>query len=644
MRKLMLAVAALGAFSALAEDQLPAIDPLDMRWTFGAHEPFTMYRRNGKRTTGGIEGSSHWVRPWLDWFDTKSPELMKDLGLNWCHARFYKGMGWQTEKEDLPNVKRFVDACHRNGVHVLAYMQYSTLYYETMSEEIPDLETWACVDGTGRKRTYYGDAYYRWRPCPNCREWEEYIKPILTIAVTEGGYDGVMFDNAFGEPCYCERCLKLFREHLAKLPDLKDRFGFTNMKHIRFPFEKAIKPEIKDPLVQEWLFWRAQTYQDLFARLRAHVKAVKPDAVFSSNPQPLRRSSAWRTFGLDMSRFANLFDVIISQNGNYPSYDAKRDIVCNRVRDLKLFQALGKTAVALCDNDSALTDEQEKFYLLPLVEDLVLGGVPTDRTIVSPVAEPGFVSKERIAKRRPLLQKLNRFVQEKRTALKSAAWCPVRLLYTPQTIMLSQTCDEGMVVAEEILIRRHVPFGYLMSTAEKLEIPADCEVVVVPDQQCLSARQVEALVAWAKKGGKLVVTGDSGRCDELNRQFFENPFKAKLPQTANVVWRTVADRLVRPAAMSWTYTIPAPADEGDALMADLDRVGFKPPFTLANVPKWVYVETKRTAAGFALHFVNYRPSVPMKDIRIDAPGFKVTRTAPFDDPAAPAQYLMVELH
>ena len=26
-----------------------ALDSLDMRWTFGAHEPFTMYRRNGKR-------------------------------------------------------------------------------------------------------------------------------------------------------------------------------------------------------------------------------------------------------------------------------------------------------------------------------------------------------------------------------------------------------------------------------------------------------------------------------------------------------------------------------------------------------------------------------------------------------------------
>ena len=63
-------VAALFALAAGAE----TINPLDMRWTFGAHEPITMYRRKGVRTTGGIEGSSKWVASWLDWFDTESPK------------------------------------------------------------------------------------------------------------------------------------------------------------------------------------------------------------------------------------------------------------------------------------------------------------------------------------------------------------------------------------------------------------------------------------------------------------------------------------------------------------------------------------------------------------------------------------------
>lgn len=632
-------------FSLLFAGTLAAadLDALTMRWTFGAHEPLAMYRRNGRRTTGGIEGSAHWTAQWLDWFDTKSPELMKELGLNWCHARFYKGMGWQTEKEDLPQVKRFVDACHRNGVSVLAYMQFSTLYYETLEEEIPNLEDWACVDETGRKRTYFGDAYYRWRTCPTCREWEEYIKPILAIAVTKGGYDGVMFDNAFSEPCYCSRCLELFRKHLSGLPDLKDRFGFTNMRHVRFPSEAAVKDEIKDPLVQEWLFWRAQVMCDLFTRLRLYVKSVKADAVFAANPQPLRRADSWRTFSVDMSRFAQILDLVIAQSGNYPAYDAGKDIIRSRIRDLKLFQAMGKTAVALCDSDSALTEAQERFYLLPLIEDMVFGGVPTDRTVVSPVAEKGFVSAERVNRRRPLLRSLNQFVEKNRVLMKAPAWCPIRLLYAPTAVMLSETCNRGLTAAEEILIRRHLPFGYLPSTADGFEVPSDCEVIVVPDQICLSSRQIDALVAWAEKGGKVVVTGDSGRCDELNRQRFSNPLRERLSKCPTVVWRELADRLTGAAELGWSYRIPAPQDGGDALVSDLSSVGFRLPYVLSGVPRWVAVEVKRTSDGYALQFVNYRPAETMRNVEVEAPGFRVIRVSPFDGSGDPRQYMLVEL-
>ena len=86
-----------------------APDPLDMWWTFGAHEPYTMYRRMGVRSTGGIHGNCHWLPEWFKWWDSEEcPKLMEELGLNWLLCRFYKGMGWEEEKKDFPNVKRFV--------------------------------------------------------------------------------------------------------------------------------------------------------------------------------------------------------------------------------------------------------------------------------------------------------------------------------------------------------------------------------------------------------------------------------------------------------------------------------------------------------------------------------------------------------
>ena len=52
---------------------IAAIDPITTRWTFGAHEPYTMYRRIGKKSTGGIFGGSKWLKDWLNWWDSDAP-------------------------------------------------------------------------------------------------------------------------------------------------------------------------------------------------------------------------------------------------------------------------------------------------------------------------------------------------------------------------------------------------------------------------------------------------------------------------------------------------------------------------------------------------------------------------------------------
>ena len=621
-----------------------APDPLDMRWTFGAHEPITMYRRKAARTTGGIEGSSKWVAGWLDWFDTESPKLMKDLGLNWCHCRFYKGMGWEFEKNDYPNVKRFVDAAHANGVHVLAYIQFMTLYYENMMAEIPNLRDWAARDHEGKMLYYWGNSYYRWVPCISCDEWVDYLVPIMRFAVTEGGFDGVMFDNSFSHHCYCERCQRKFREHLARLPNARERFGFDDLRFVLLPPESAINSsEVKDALVQECIFWRHRQMNEIFAKFRREIKKARPDAILSCNSQGARNPSAMRTLCVNVPDLIQNLDLYIAQNGDYPNYDVAKDQLRGRARILKIYRTLGKTAVALCDNDSSMTPDQERHYLLPLMEDLVLGGIPTDRTVVSP-GKDCFYDEARVEQRRPQLKAFNAFVADHRAMLESAPYEPVKLLFSPQSTILSDRCHRGLGVAEEICLRRHVPFGYIVSRPDELNIPADAEVVVVSDQTCLSEHQRERLVAWAKGGGKLIVTGDSGRCDELNRQYMKNPFKAQLAGIPNVVWRDEADEFSGVFSTGWVNRISAPKDGGDRLVADLEKIGFKTPYELMGVPAWVMAEVRRTGNGYAINLVNYCPSRPMKGVKVAASGRQVARTVPFgQDEAAPAIYQLFEV-
>ena len=597
------------------------IDNTTARWTFGAHEPYMMYRRVGRRCTGGIDGNAKWLKPWMDWFDSESPALMEELGFNWLHCRFYKGLGWETEKGDFPNVRRFVANCRGHGVHALAYVQFSTFYPETMRREIADLESWAQVGEDGRQLIYHDGSYFRWLPCITNREWLEYLKKVCSIALEEGGFDGIMFDNAFTRPCYCERCERLFHEHLAKIADPAERFGFESLEFVRLPrpTPQALKGEIRDPVVQEWCRWRQRLLVDVFAELRAHIKGVKADAVICANPQPFRNSGASVSVSMNIYRFARNMDILLMQSDNFPEV-TKDGQIRNRVRDLKIASEVGKPIVALCDSDAKITEERERHYLLPLMEDLIWGGIPTDRTIISPKPVPGFVDKGMIERRRPLLAAFNAFARSHRTALKSPSHLPVRLLWTPDTIGFSERAHLGLAAAEEVFLRNKVPFGYVISTQERpLDVPSDCGVLVVPDQVCLSDSQVSAIVAYAKRGGTLVVTGDSGRYDEWNSQRLENPLLPQLENLSNVVVRTEADRLPF-ASLGWLYRVAAPKDGGAALMSDIVKCGYRPPFRLRNAPACVFAELKRTAGGFALFLLNYNPDVPVDGALIEVPG------------------------
>ena len=602
-----------GMLAALA---VTALDPLEMRWTFGAHEPYTMYRRVGRHCTGGVDGNAEWVKPWLDWWDAESPKAMEELGLNGLHSRFYKGMGWEVESKDFPNVKRFVRNCHAHGVKALAYVQFATLYPDVMRAEIPEVDSWQQIGPDGKPNLYLGQ-YFRTLPCVNCREWEEYVKRMCTIALTDGGFDGIMFDNSWSMPCYCERCQRGFTAYLQSLPDKEARFGFADLGTVSLPKaqrKEYSECEIRDPVVQAWIRWRTDGMTAIFRRLREHIKSVKPDAVLSANPQPFRNSGCAAVFGLDMVEIAEVLDLIMGQTGNYPSFGDGR--VSSRIRSLKLARELGRPIVALCDSDSKLTPEQESHYLLPLYEDLFFGGVPTDRTVMSPKPVPGFLDRRKFALRKGLLKAFNAFVAENGDVLRSPVYAPIRLFYPEKEVQFSWAASTGLCAAEEILTRRQLPWSYLISRPGRpLDVPKGTEVIVVANQVALSSEQVEALAVWAEKGGRLVVTGDSGHYNEFNGQRFENPLLKRIAGLPNVAVRRIPD-VVSPCRMEWVNVIGAPEDHGNALLADIARTGFRLPFEITGCPESVAVDVRRTKEGLAFAFVNYDPAHPVRGARI----------------------------
>ena len=592
------------------------VDPVDARWTFGNHEPYTMYRRIGRRSTGGIDGNARWVKDWQNWFDSRAcTSLMKGLGLNMLHSRFYKGMGWEVEKEDFPAVKSFVANCHADGVKALAYVQFATLYSETFPKEAPDYEDWLMRDENGKPRIY-GPAYYRHMPCITNPKWVEYLKRMCTIALTEGGFDGIMFDNLFVHPCYCTRCQRLFHEHLMTIAEPATRFGFGDLSLMRIPtLPNPNKPgEVRDPLMREWLVWRARTTDDVVAQLAAHIRSVKPDAIVTGNTHPFRTPSILSLCGTDLYSLSRHFDILLQQNDNAPVY-SRDGSMTSRIRELKLAAEFGKVPLLLCDQDAGACDFDESRYLLPLWEDLIFGGIPTDRTVICPQTDPpAFYDKARVEQRKPALARFNAFAAVHRDILKAPSWKPVRLLLPTMAVMTSEACHDNLAAAEEIFIRNRVPFGYVVSQPDQpLVVPKDAEVLVVAGQFQLSDGEIAAIADWAKKGGRLVVTGDCGRYDECNAQRFENPLAVAVKKMRNVVWLDKTDKLN--GRVQRGSRVNRPADGGVRLMDALRKTGWRNPFAFGLLPESVVAEYKRTADGIVALLLDFADGSEVKVVR-----------------------------
>ena len=607
-------VAAASALCLVSLAAEAALDPLAMRWTFGNHEPVAMYRRVGNRTTGGIEGGALWLKDWHRWYDAEAPAVMERLGLNWTHSRFFKGLGWEEEKKDFPAVKKFVENCHAHGVKTLAYVQFASLYHEKFALEVPDLADWAAYDAEGNHLCWH-DQPFRWIPCMTSAPFREYLKKIISIALTEGGFDGVMLDNVSSVPqCHCDRCRRLFREHLRGIADLAGRFGYDNSDGLDAPPRTDHRGEEMDPLVQEWNRWQADNLSALVKDLGAHTHSIKADAVFCGNITDLRRRDAFRSLCLDVVSVAPLFDLVLGQNGNVPSVAG--NFIINRVRDMKLASALGVIDLSLCDGDAGIAREDERHYLLPLIEDAIWGGVPTDRTIMTPVRGKGFIDESLIAFRKPLLGRFNAFIATHRNCFASPSYAPVGVWYAADGINVSDTNWRGVMSAEEILLRNHVPYRLLVSRADApAVIPSDCDIVVVSDQKCLSAKEVAALKTWAEKGGRLVATGTSGDSDELNRQRWENPF-AKVAGMEHFRFRSQSD-CCKIDSGTWVYRIASPPDGGKALMDDLAKVGWSSSIRFDGLPPHLFTEYRCLDDGnVVVHLVNYAPEVQIDGVRL----------------------------
>ena len=87
--------------------------------------------------------------------------------------------------------------------------------------------------------------------------------------------------------------------------------------------------------------------------------------------------------------------------------------------------------------DFFLSGREAKF-LMPMIEDAVFGGIPTDRSTMFPSPEDGFINTEVWNRRKPEHERFNAFAKAHRDMLVAPTVHSVRIFYPEREVLLSE--------------------------------------------------------------------------------------------------------------------------------------------------------------------------------------------------------------
>jgi hypothetical protein len=137
-----------------------------------------------------------------NWYDTRTVALLRQAGINMVWVTFSNGFSIPTERAHQQQVRRYIEECHRQGIHVMAYESIANLFWEDMFAQVPDSRQWLQI-GTDGKPVPYGAGDYtkmgritRYMANLGNPEWVRYLEKRVDLAI-EAGADGVIYDNNF---------------------------------------------------------------------------------------------------------------------------------------------------------------------------------------------------------------------------------------------------------------------------------------------------------------------------------------------------------------------------------------------------------------------------------------------------------------
>ena len=465
----------------------------------GSHEPYIFVTRRG--------GQSLDARRIIEY--QQSEEVIRQLqsqGVEVFHTHLYKGFGMAAEKSEMEDTIRTAAIVHSLGMKIDTYIQWSSMMYETFFAEEARAPEWIQRDASGQPILlwYAYEQSFRYIPCFSNQEYLDYLKKVVRFALEEVKTDFIHFDN-FGldaEPysCHCDHCKNGFRARLRSkyLPEQRrDRFGFENVDFINPPLWNRQNPPdqldiISDPGIQEWIDYRCQSTTDALDQMVEVIEDSKRDVVVEVNCGGLTGDNTPWTRGTDHARILKLTRSFWDESDQRQEYLPDGRLI-TAIRTYKAARAYGNVALLnTCDNESAIAES------LAFNQTIGFSGV-------LPLT--------------PEMVKYISFYRSRRDMYigsTDVASVTVFRSYPSITYHFSKA-GLSAILAEQALIQARIPFTLILDENLNQLSPLTCKVLILPDSECLSDQQLNAVRKYVAEGGGLIVTGKAGFYDSWRR-------------------------------------------------------------------------------------------------------------------------------
>lgn len=513
-------------------------------WTYWNHEPADHLRRMSSPP------SVFTIGKWLpQWYERLHGEDLiakaANLGVDTVYCHFFKGFGLNHERAEMERTKDFVRIAHANGVKVLGYCQFDSLYYEAMLAEVPDLEKWVARRIDGGIATY-ADCYYRWSPCIESREFVDYLKKAVRYGIEEIGLDGFHFDNSYARDCHCDRCQRAFRAWLtSNIANPREACGLDNFRHVRIPPMLPTNPNGQE-LHDSFMIWRQKFRHARLAAFHKEifdfVKSFGSEKITLHNPAFGRTDFELR--GLDVALTPSSCDFMMAENPRFIRAEPGGRLV-TQTAAYKLgrrfgFKVFDSTWPKVTDIEGANphtqiprdADSIARFY----AQGMIYGDIAGCPWLVRTTKRGDEVILDNPMQTKMASRAFRFFRENEERLFSGTSVARTRVLYATDTFYgwhYESSGFNSFVGACEKLNAQSVP--YTIATEADVAGMAQGTLLVVPDVRYLTQSLYEAVAAAGRRGVKILPLGEAGLYDENGKERAKDDPVIGLQKVANKV-------------------------------------------------------------------------------------------------------------